>query len=733
MPPEDNHQAKEPAFLTIGNIRGREYAWFTQMDTFQESTSPRPYRIGIDIGGTFTDLVTMNEENGELKIIKLSSTPEDPSSAFLKIIERCISGFHLNATDAAYLVHGTTVATNTIIEGKGARTAFITTRGFRDIFEIARQIRPELYSLFCDKPPPLIPRRLCLEAEERMNAKGAIVQPLEAASVETLLGKLRAENVESVVICLLHSYANPAHERAIGAAIAKEFPGVSVSLSSDLCPEMREYYRASTTAINGIVLPVVSRYIGRLEGRLHELGFEAGLHLMTSSGGIISSAVACKEPVHLIESGPAAGVSAVAYYGEMTGCKNLISFDMGGTTAKMGLVESGRPRIAPHFEVGTAAVANTRSAGYPVRTPVVDLIEIGAGGGSMAWIDAGGSLRVGPKSAGADPGPACYGNGQPLPCITDAHVFLGRINPKGFIGGDRELRRDLSEKAIQSLAEKLGMDVWATAHGILEIANASMVSAVRLISVQRGFDPRDFVLVGYGGAGPLHANAISEQLDIRKTLIPMSPGLTSALGLLVGDIKHDFKRSHLRRFSALNPVEIAGIWQDFEERGRAVLASEGIPGSEMRFLRHMDMRYCGQSYELTVECPGGAIDSQYLERVERRFFKQHQDVYGYAADDEPTECVNIALTAVGKIRRPALRTLEFGSPDPSAALKEIRDVYFPSTGLRPCSAYDRYRLRQGNVVTGPAIIEEYDSTVVVNPGYFADVDQFGNLLIQKLP
>ncbi|CAN5387866.1 hydantoinase/oxoprolinase family protein [soil metagenome] len=689
------------------------------------------YRIGIDIGGTFTDLVTMDDAHGTLRIVKLSSTPADPSEAFLRIIRKSLEDFTLSPSDAAYLVHGTTVATNTIIEGKGARTALIATKGFRDVFEIARQIRSELYSLFCDKPKPLIPRHLCFEANERMTARGQVLQPLSSESVGQIIDRLREERIESVVICLLHSYANAAHEQTIAEQIARELPGVSLSLSSALCPEMREYYRASTTAINGVVMPVVSRYIERLENRLAELGFQNGLHLMTSSGGIISSEVARREPVHLIESGPAAGVTAVAYYGELTGHKDLISFDMGGTTAKLGLVESGRLRIAPHFEVGSSAVADNRSSGYPVRTPVVDLVEIGAGGGSMAWIDEGGSLRVGPKSAGADPGPACYGKGQTLPCITDAHVFLGRINPKGFIGGEHELRRDLSEKAIQILADRLGLDAWATANGILEIANASMVSAVRLISVQRGFDPRKFVLVGYGGAGPLHANAIAEELDIEKTLIPMSPGLTSALGLLVGDIKHDFKRTHLRKFTEFNLSEAQSIWQEFKARGASVLATEGIPEKSMVFTRQLDIRYCGQSYELTIPCPEGSLDPDRLAQIRLSFFDQHRSVYGYASEDEPIEVVNLATTAIGRIRRPALRSLAIGNSTPSAAVKAEREVYFAACGVVRCFTYDRYKLRQADLVQGPAIIEEYDSTVVLNPGYQAEVDQYANLLITR--
>ena len=696
-------------------------------------------RIGVDIGGTFTDAVMMDEATGEIRLVKMSSTPADPSAGFINVIERILWESGRPARSVSYNVHGTTVATNTIIEGKGARAALIATQGFRDVFEIARQIRPRLYDVFCDKPKPLIPRFLCFEAPERLSFEGQVLTPLDEEEVRRVARQIRKEGVESVVVCLLHSYVNPAHERRVGEILREEVPGVFVSLSSDLCPEMREYFRASTTAINGVLMPVVTRYIARLEKRLAEIDLAAGLHLMTSAGGVISSAAARYEPVHLIESGPAAGVMAATHLGSLAGVDNVISFDMGGTTAKAGLVERGMPKIVPHFEVGSTAVANGHASGYPVRTPVVDLVEIGAGGGSIAWVDPGGGLRVGPQSGGADPGPACYNRGQEQPSITDANLVLGRINPEYFLGGEHKLYPELAEKAVARVAARLGLSLLETARGIIDIANANMVGAIRLISVQRGFDPREFTLVAFGGAGPMHANALARELEIPRVLVPMSPGVTSALGLLVTDIKHDYAQAHIEETAALDFERVNRVYRDFEEKARQVLAGEGVAQENIAFTRSLDMRYIGQSWELRVDCPAGRELQRGDEALlNAAFFKVHERAYGYAATSEPTEVVSLRFTATGRIRRPRLRELErAGESGPGAiqdAIKGEREVYFAETGGKvPARVYDRYRLRWGNRIAGPAIVEEIDSTVVIHPGYSAAADRYGNLSIEQSP
>ena len=689
------------------------------------------YRIGVDIGGTFTDLVMMDDQSGALRVVKLSSTPHDPSVAFTEILKRVLRESKEPAASVGYLVHGTTVATNTIIEEKWAKAALLTTDGFRDVLEIARQIRPRLYDLFCDKPRPLVPRQLCRGIPERLNFAGEVQQPLSEEALQQVVAELADEGVESIAVCLLHSYKNPAHEHRIAQILSELLPEVSVSLSSELCPEMREYFRASTTVINAILMPVVGRYLARLQSRLSETGMEAGLHLMTSAGGTVSAEVAASQPVQLIESGPAAGVIAATYIGRQVGIDNLISFDMGGTTAKVGLVENGIPKISPHFEVGAAAVADNKSAGYPVRTPVVDLVEIGAGGGSIAWVDPGGALRVGPQSGGADPGPACYGKGQTEPTITDANLVLGRLNPAYFIGGEKSLDPGLAEKAVQTIADQLGMSLVEAANGIVEIANAKMLAAIRLISVQRGFDPREFVLVAFGGAGPLHAAALAAGMGMGRVLVPMSPGVTSALGLLVSDIRHDFAQTSVGATDNIDWTVLNRIFKELQEKARGVMATEQIAETDQSFDHFLDMRYIGQSYELKVAVPQRDLEQADVALLNQRFYQQHERAYGYSTSDQPTEIVNVRVSATGSIARPQLRVVEKGGLDNNDARKDRRQVYFfEAKETLPCEVYDRYQLKCGNRIVGPAIVEEIDSTVLIHPGSHADVDRFGNLVIE---
>ena len=689
------------------------------------------YRLGIDIGGTFTDAVLLDESSGEWQLVKLSSTPDDPSRGFLNVVERILRESDAPPEDVAYLVHATTVATNTIIEGKGAKTALIATEGFRDVFEIARQIRPELYNIFCDKPPPLVPRNLCFEVTERLDYAGKVITSLDERSVLETVEAIRWEEVEAVAVCLLHSYVNPIHEKRVGEIIRNELPGVSVSISSEMCPEMREFFRASTTAINSLLMPIMSRYVKVLENRLGDLGIAKELRLMTSSGGVIASEVAAKEPVHLIESGPAAGVIAAAHLGSSLGIPNVISLDMGGTTAKVGLIQDGEPKISPHFEVGTSVTAEGKGAGYPVRTPVVDLVEIGAGGGSIAWADPGGGMRVGPQSGGAAPGPACYGLGQEEPCVTDANLTLGCINPDYFLGGEHKLDGELAEGAIKNLGEKLGLGIIETANGIIEIANANMTGAVRLISVQRGFDPREFVLVAFGGAGPMHANALAQELQIPKVLIPMSPGVFSAFGLLVCDIRHDHVQAHLQPLDALDFDAINSTFRTWQEWAVPVLENEGVEQSRITFTRYLDMRYVGQSYELKIEIPDRDLRPNDINDITEDYFKEHERAYGFASRSEPAEVVNLRMTSAGEIERPKSTKVEEGGPDASNAVKIEREVYFAEAGILRCHVYDRYRLKAGNRIPGPAIIEERDSTTVIHPSYQATVDQQANLMIER--
>jgi N-methylhydantoinase A len=634
-----------------------------------------------------------------------------------------------------YVVHGTTVATNAIIEGNVARTGFITTEGFRDMLEVARQIRPSLYDLQFEKPAPLVPRYLCFGVPERLNALGEVITPLDEDTVRTVALKLKEEGVEAVSVCLLHSYANQDHEQRIGKILHEVMPEIAISLSSEIVPEFREYFRASTAVVNSSIRPIVGQYLGSIEERLRADGLESELLVMQSNGGVYTFEAARERPVYMVESGPAAGVIAASYVAEAIGHSNVLSFDMGGTTTKAALIQDGEPKVTKGYEVGANAGADTgagRGSGYPIRTPVIDLVEIGAGGGSIAWVDPGGVLRVGPRSAGAAPGPACYGQGGTEPTITDANLILGRLNPDYFLGGEVPLHKDLAEMAIMSrCAEPLGLTLLEAANGIVEIANSAMVNALRLISVQRGFDPRDFVLVGFGGAGPVHATKLAIDTEVPLTIVPMSPGITSALGLLVTDLKHENSRTRINRVADSVPAEVEAILDELEALGRDALEKEGVPESEMDFERHADVRYVGQSYELSVELAAGTITQSTLDGVTADYHVAHERAYGHNAPEEPVEFVNMRVAARGEIARPNLKEVARGTGS-DGATKETRDAYFAeSGGLVPTPVFDRYQLGEGDSIAGPAIVEEVDSTTVIHPGTAATVDAVGNLLIRS--
>jgi N-methylhydantoinase A len=467
------------------------------------------FRLGVDIGGTFTDAVLLDEASGEISVAKVLSTPSDPSVGFLDAVDRILERGRAAAGELSYIVHGTTVATNALIEGKTPRTAFITTRGFRDMLEIGRQVRPTLYDVHFEKPRPLVPRDLCFEVTERLDHTGHELEPLDEATVRAIGAKLAAADVVSVAVCLLHSYLNAVHEKRVAALLREVNADLLISLSAEVCPEFREYFRASTTVINACVRPVLARYLKGIENRLRGRGIRAELLIMQSNGGVLTFKTGAEKPAYMVESGPAAGVIVANFIAGELGHRNVISFDMGGTTAKVGVILDGRPKVTKVYEVGVRALpgtGNARAGGYPIRTPVIDLVEIGAGGGSVGWVDAGGILRVGPHSAGADPGPICYGRGGTEPTITDANLVLGRLDPRFFLGGEMALDVEAAREGIHArCASALGMEVTACANGIVEIANAAMINALRIVTVQRGYDPRDLVMVAFGGAGPLHA------------------------------------------------------------------------------------------------------------------------------------------------------------------------------------------------------------------------------------
>ena len=690
------------------------------------------FRLGVDIGGTFTDATLVDEASGRVHICKLSSTPADPSEGFLRITSRILDQAGVPPGAVSYVVHGTTVATNSIIEGRLAPTGFVTTEGFRDLLEIQRQIRASLYDVHFEKPPPLVPRHRCFGVPERLDATGEVVRPLDEPALRETAGRLRDEGVESIAVCFLHSYVNPAHEQRAGEILREQFGAEAVSLSCEVAPDFREYFRASTTVINAGIRPAVARYLERIETRLREAGLQAPLLLMQSSGGVYSFRAAAEKPVFMVESGPAAGVIAAAALGERLGRRDLISFDMGGTTAKAGLVQDGAPGLTKEYEVGSAAVSGEHGAkggGYPIRSSVIDLVEIGAGGGSIAWIDRGGALRVGPRSAGADPGPACYGAGGREPTITDANLVLGRLDPGYFLGGEIRLDVEAAERAVrEGCAEPLGLETVEAARGIVEIANAAMAGALRRISIQRGYDPRDFTLVAFGGAGPVHGNRLARELEIPELLVPPSPGTFSAMGLLATDLRHDFNATHLEPLAPAGAQRLASALETLETQGRRALAADGVDPARMGFVRQLDLRYVGQSYELGVEVDDAGFPAEEVRRLAGRFHEEHERAYGFKAPEEPVEVVTIRLSAVGEISRPELRRLE---ADAGSGPAGSRPVYFEEAGgFADCPVYERSGLGAGARICGPAVVQELDSTTLMHPGYRADVDEFGNLLIR---
>ena len=699
------------------------------------------FRIGVDIGGTFTDGILVDSSTGHVTTSKVLTTPVDPASGFISAVNKLLGvNNEVDPDEIEHVVHATTVATNAIIEGKTAKTAFVTTEGFRDMLEIARQIRPSLYDLQFEKPKPLVPRQLCFEIPERLDAKGNVVTPLDEKALAQIVDQIAETGVTAIAVCLLHSYRNPDHEQKVGEAIKAKIPDVKLSLSSEIVPEFREYLRASTTVINSAVAPIVSTYLASIIEKLHSANINSELLVMQSNGGVYPAESASESPVFMVESGPAAGAVAAASIGSELGYPNVISFDMGGTTAKASLIRDGQPNITKDYSVGGAAQSGAGAfggaSGYPIRTPVVDLVEIGAGGGSIAWVDSGGALRVGPQSSGADPGPVCYGLGGKEPTITDANLILGRLDPNYFAGGEMTLDAVAANNAISEYcAEPLGLSIEAAAHGIVEIANTAMVNALRLVSVQRGHDPRDFILMGFGGAGPAHVVRLAEQAGIPQVLIPAEPGTTSALGLLVTDVRMESSATLIERSDQIELSKITNEFERLENSGRIAHSSAASASGEPIFERSVEMRYWGQSFELSVPVPDRKIiDADWMSELIESFHESHNTAYGFRADDEPVELVNLRLTTIGKIARPQLRKLDIISPNAKVAIKGKRPVYFGTDssegGVIHTTVYDRPKLPAGSVFNGPAIVEEPDCTTVIQPSWSVTVDDFGNLLIE---
>jgi N-methylhydantoinase A len=689
--------------------------------------APGRFRLGVDVGGTFTDLVLLGPD-GRAWTRKVLSTPPDYAEGILAGVRGLLP--EAGAVPAAVdeVVHGTTVATNAILEHRGARTGLLTTAGFRDVLEIRRLRMPRLYDLDFERPAPLVPRRWRREVDERMNARGEIVRPLDRASAVAAIDRLVADGVEAIAVCLLHAYANPAHEQALGALVRERAPRVALALSAEILPEIREFERASTTVANAYVMPLMDRYLGRLASELAALGVTDRVLVMQSNGGVMTAAGARTRPVHAIESGPAAGVIATAALARRLGLPNVLSIDMGGTTAKASAVEGGAIKRTGEYEIGGSMSQGSRlnrGAGYLLRVPAIDIAEVGAGGGSIVSVDAAGALHVGPQSAGAIPGPVCYDLGGTAVTLTDANVCLGYLHPDRLPSGLRLDAEGARRAVTEQVAAPLGLPLLEAAHGVYLLGCAGMARAVRAVSIERGRDPRDFALVAFGGNGPLFAGEMARTLGIGRVLVPPAPGVFSAIGLLEAEVEHHLVRTFLRPLGAVKPDELASALGDLTREAEALLRAERHAGP-VAVERAADLKYQGQSFELSVPVSPAWPAEEVPRRLAEAFGREHERTYGHKAEGDPIQVVNLRLTAraVPPAGRPAIRVAAA-----TGGAGGARPAYFgPAHGVVPTPVLGRADL-DGTPRPGPLLVDEYDATTLVPPGCRAWRDEWENLVI----
>ena len=693
------------------------------------------FRAGVDIGGTFTDIVLLGDQ-GERYTKKVSSTVDDYARAITDGLSQLLAEIDREAHGIAELLHGTTVASNAILEHKGAKTGLITTKGFRDVLEIRNLRMPRLYDMSWTKPPPLVPRRLRVEVDERVNAQGGIDAPLDEASVERAVRFLVEEGVEAIAVCLLHSYLNPAHELRVKEIVSRLAPDVTLCVSAQVLPVINEYERSSTTVINGYVRPIVERYLNRLAGEVKRIGIDAPLLLMQSNGGLTTANAAAVTPMHIIESGPAAGVVGVQALTRLVGIDKAISFDMGGTTAKASLIENGELTRATEYQVGAGIVLGSRllsGAGYTLKVPAIDLAEVGAGGGSILWTDAGGALQIGPHSAGAVPGPVCYDQGGTEPTVTDANVVLGYINPAQLVGGALKLNAARARTVIaEKIARPLGMSVEEAAYGAHLIAASNMIRALKAVSSERGRDPRDYALVAFGGNGPVFAAGMAEAMHIPQVLIPPSAGVFSSFGLLYAEVEYYFTRTRKRLLRALDPAEAQDIIEGLEAEARARLSADGFAPERIELRRSASLHYQGQSFELRVSLAAGPLDQAALAALEEAFGVEHERTYGHRAGvEEPVELVSLEVIGRGIPDMPRAASAAAASLAPDIAIAEpARRAYFgPAQGWLEARIVNRSALKAPHA--GPCIVEEYDATCLVPPGWNARLDAHGNIVLSR--
>ncbi|MGW8374735.1 hydantoinase/oxoprolinase family protein [Streptomyces sp. ODS28] len=680
-------------------------------------------RIGVDVGGTFTDVTALHTRTGRLAVFKLPSTAGDQSAGVAAGIEGVLAEAGGEPAQVSYLGHGTTVATNAMLERRGARSACVTTGGVPDVLEIARQRRPDLYDLFARKSPPLVPRSRTFEIAERVGADGAVLAEPSAEEIAELAGRLAAEGVGAVAVCLLHSYLSPEHERRVEEMLRERLPDAYVCRSSVVAPEFREYERFSTTVANAFIGPPVSGYVNRLVERVRAAGVPVGPKVIQSNGGLVSAEAVAERPVTTLLSGPSAGVIGAVRVAGLAGASDLITFDMGGTSTDVCLVRGGNALLTGERRVGDT----------PIRTPSLDIQTIGAGGGSIAAADPGGALAVGPRSAGSEPGPAAYGRGGTEPTVTDANVVRGRLNPREILGGRLAVDAPAARAALERVGTPLGLDLARTARGIGEVANAHMARAVRAVSVEAGEDPRRYTLVAFGGAGPLHAVEVADEVGITAVLVPPNPGTLCALGLLATDIRTDFVRSCLVPAAPGSLGRIGERLEQMLDEARGWLSREAPEDASPTLEIKADLRYARQNFELTVPLPGPgrSLDEAGLAQLLADFHVAHEKAYGFAHREAPVQLVNLRVSAISEIAPIELPTLARGGPEPEReATVEHRKVDFAATGPVRAPVLDRARLLAGNRIHGPAVIEQLDTTTVVPPGWTATVDTHGNLMIE---
>lgn len=676
-------------------------------------------RVATDIGGTFTDLVYVDEK-GHIGIAKSSTTPPNFEKGVLDVVRK--SG--VDKAHISMFIHGTTVIINALTERKGAKTALITTKGFRDVLEIARGNRPDLFNINYEKPTPFVERYLRREVNERVNYKGEVLQELNLDEVKELVAYFKKEGVEAIAVSFLHSYVNPSHEQRTAKLIRELWPEIQVTASSDITQEWREYERTNTAVLNAYVQPAATTYINQLEQELKAQVDIDQRYIMQSNGGTTKFDKAKEAPINMVESGPVAGIFGAAVLGEMIGEKNIIAFDIGGTTAKCSLIENGEVKVSTDYYIER----DSRHAGYPIKTPVVDIVEIGNGGGSIAWIDQAGSLKVGPRSAGANPGPVAYGQGGTEPTTTDANLLTGRLSPKNF-----DYNVDL--KAVKTAVEtKIGnhFDITAeeAALGIIRIANSNMLNALKLISIRKGYNPQDFILLAFGGGGSMHAPALAIELGVKKVVVPVASPVFSAWGMLMTDLRHDYIQTYIKRMNELTLDEIGRQWVEIENSAFKHFEEEGMEADNVEFHRFADMRYLGQEHTVKVPVANGEWTNEDKLKAIEDFHKLHEKNYTFKLEDAATEIVNIHVTAFGKVEKPVISKLErFGSLE--EAKKEDRDVYYENEGWVSTPVYDRDLLPTNEVVKGPAIVEEKAAVTVIYKQQKLYLDDYGNIIIEK--